>query len=449
MITYRPGAVVAVVGGGTWLLIDADPASELVRRCWELVSFGAGLDDVLSAIVHEGFRAVGSFALVRWTEEERRAVLRGAARVDAVGADGTVCELRAEGVATWLDRALDAGLTGLRLTAGDGTGPELPVERGVVLAGEVVVRLVAGAADSDVAPPIRTTPPSDPSRSTAPPAPVAEAPASAPAPAIALAPPPTGETSAEPVDLTDFKYDHVFGASGDDRPVEPSPVRPDSSPVQPRGASVESEAEPPSRPEAEPVPPPAPVQVRRDPDGVIETFGWGRPPAEETMLRHRGAPDETHHVSTLGAPRVRAVTCPNQHLNSEYAVSCRVCAQDIAPQEAFVVPRPPLGVLRLSTGGLVTLDRGVVLGRDPQAGPRGSHAIRLAVQGNDISRNHVEVRLDGWDVHVVDLGSKNGTSVITPGWPAQELAALIPHPLPPGSRVVLGENTFFTYEVTA
>ncbi|MFI9006798.1 FHA domain-containing protein [Actinosynnema sp. NPDC053489] len=419
MITYRPGGVVAVVGGGTWLLLDADPAAELVGRCWELVSAGAGLDEVLSAIVHEGFRAVGNFALARWAGQERRVVLRGAARVEVGGPDGAVRELVAEGVATWLDRGLEADRTWLRLASGGGAGrPELPVERGVVLAEEVVVRLAADATAST------TT-------ADAPVVPDREAALGEPAPQ-----PVAPRSSAEPVDLADFKHDHVFSPSGGQRPVQP-----------PEAARVEPEPEPEPRPEAEP--PPAPVPVRLDSDGVIESFGWVRPPVEETMLRHRGTPDQTHHVSTLGAPRVRAVACPNQHLNSEYAVSCRVCAHDIAPQEAFVVPRPPLGVLRLSTGGLVTLDRGVVLGRDPQAGPRGSHAIRLAVRGNDISRNHVEVRLDGWDVHVVDLGSKNGTSVITPGWPAQELAALIPHPLPPGSRVVLGENTFFTYEVTA
>ncbi|QTR05125.1 FHA domain-containing protein, partial [Saccharothrix algeriensis] len=131
-------------------------------------------------------------------------------------------------------------------------------------------------------------------------------------------------------------------------------------------------------------------------------------------------------------------------------VACRVCGRRRAAPGALVVPRPPLGVLRLSTGEAVLLDRGVVLGRDPQVADRGParpRAVRFANRGNDISRNHVEVRLDGWDALVVDLGSRNGTAVIAPGWSPQALAGLVPTPLAPGSRVVLGDGASFTYEV--
>ncbi|MBW4720617.1 FHA domain-containing protein [Saccharothrix obliqua] len=337
MTGYVPGGAVAVVADRTWLLLGVAPGSDVVRRCWELVRGGAGLDDVLSVIVHEGFRAVGSFALARHVAEERRVVLRGAAVVGLVGADGVPLELRADGVATWVDTGLPDDVVELWLAAGEARGAELPLERGVVVAGRVVARLA------------------------------------------------------------------VVGGG-------------------------------------------VPDQDQPDAD---ET-GWSER-VDETVVRHSGSPDDTRHVFAAGAPKVRAVACPARHLNPEHAIACRVCGQALPPQEAFVVPRPPLGVLRLSTGELITLDRNVVLGRDPRVTDRGAdapHGIRLANQGNDISRNHVEVRLDGWDVLVVDLGSKNGTTVIAPGWSPQELAKLIPAILTPGSRVVLGDGAFFTYEVT-
>ena len=60
-------------------------------------------------------------------------------------------------------------------------------------------------------------------------------------------------------------------------------------------------------------------------------------------------------------------------------------------------PRPPLGVLRLSTGDVVTLDRGVLLGRAPQVNDGACqpterpHVVRVPSPERDISRNHVEV----------------------------------------------------------
>jgi pSer/pThr/pTyr-binding forkhead associated (FHA) protein len=63
-----------------------------------------------------------------------------------------------------------------------------------------------------------------------------------------------------------------------------------------------------------------------------------------------------------------------------------------------------------------------------------------------VSRVHAEVRLDGWDVLLVDSGSHNGTYLAVPGgqdWisvPPRE-----PQRLAPGTRVRLGAR-MFTFE---
>jgi hypothetical protein len=120
-------------------------------------------------------------------------------------------------------------------------------------------------------------------------------------------------------------------------------------------------------------------------------------------------------------------------------------------QQAFEVDRPPLGVLRLSTGDALTLDRGVLLGRAPVAPDGGSrpHLVRLASPENDISRNHAEIMLDGWHVFVRDLGSTNGTTVSLPGQPPTRLRPNDLQLLENGAVVSLADEVTCTFEVTA
>ena len=121
---------------------------------------------------------------------------------------------------------------------------------------------------------------------------------------------------------------------------------------------------------------------------------------------------------------------------------------ELPPQEA----RPTLGVLRLSTGGSVPLDRGVLLGRAPrvdedQPADRRPRVVRVGGPDRDISRNHAEVVLEGRRVFLRDLGSTNGTTVTRPG---QEPVRLRPHAdqeIEPGAVVSLANEVQLTYEV--
>jgi FHA domain len=149
-------------------------------------------------------------------------------------------------------------------------------------------------------------------------------------------------------------------------------------------------------------------------------------------------------------PTVHAVLCPSAHANPPSSPSCRVCGAPLPEQDPVTVPRPVLGVLRLSTGDVVTLDRGVIMGRNPGtdfAGDERPHVIKLPSGDGEISRTHVQISLDGWHVLVTDLKSTNGTLVALPGRDPEQLRSNEPLPIQPGTVVTLADGIDFRYEV--
>lgn len=154
---------------------------------------------------------------------------------------------------------------------------------------------------------------------------------------------------------------------------------------------------------------------------------------------------------TFSGPSVLAVLCSAGHPTPPHSDRCRVCAAGIPPQEPFTMPRPPLGVLRLSTGDVVTLDRSVLLGRAPKLGDGLAahdrpHVVKVPSPERDVSRNHVEVILEGWHVLIRDLGTTNGTTVTLPGEAPVRLRANDQQVLEPGSLVSMADEVSFTFE---
>jgi hypothetical protein len=197
-------------------------------------------------------------------------------------------------------------------------------------------------------------------------------------------------------------------------------------------------------PQALPQPQPQPSQPQwgeADPDG-----------AGATLQRADLAGLVTGPPDRIG-PVLPALICPAGHVNPPSGAACRRCGAPL-PHDPVPVPRPVLGVLRLSLGGVITLDRGVIMGRNPRAdfaGPDGEerpHVVRLPSADGDISRNHVRVDLDGWHVLVTDLNSTNGTLVTLPGRDPQQLRPGEPVPIQPNTVVTLADGIDFRYEVT-
>jgi pSer/pThr/pTyr-binding forkhead associated (FHA) protein len=167
--------------------------------------------------------------------------------------------------------------------------------------------------------------------------------------------------------------------------------------------------------------------------------------AHKALLRQMAEPG---HLAALG-PTVHAVRCPAGHLNPPHLVSCRVCSAAVSEQPPVTVPRPVLGVLRLSSGDDIVLDRSVLLGRSPSVdrlvdGER-PHVVKLPSPGQDISRNHVEVHVDGWHVLVTDLNSTNGTVVTRVGQLPERLRPNDAAMIEPGTVVTIADEVSFTF----
>jgi hypothetical protein len=148
---------------------------------------------------------------------------------------------------------------------------------------------------------------------------------------------------------------------------------------------------------------------------------------------------------------VKAVLCPHRHPSPPGSPACRRCGAPLPAQAPVTVPRPVLGVLRLSTGDIITLDRGVVMGRSPRTdfdGPDRPHVVKLPSGDGEISRTHLQVSLDGWHVLVTDLNSTNGTMVALPGRDPERLRPAEPLPIQPGTQVILAVGIDFRYEAT-
>lgn len=185
---------------------------------------------------------------------------------------------------------------------------------------------------------------------------------------------------------------------------------------------------------------PDPLVVERIADGAHTTI---RPasephtaPAATGTEDHDGDTERPAHLARATVPTVLAVSCPLGHLTPPASPQCRVCHQRVAPQEPRRVDRPVLGGLRLPTGEVVPLDRGVVLGRKP-APPEGStdwpHLVHLPSDHSFVSRRHLQIELDGWDVVARDLDSRGGTTVAPPGRDAERMRPGEAYVLEPGT----------------
>lgn len=161
-------------------------------------------------------------------------------------------------------------------------------------------------------------------------------------------------------------------------------------------------------------------------------------------------PDLASHLRHGTADTVLAMSCASGHLTPADSKVCRVCRQPVAPQEPRRVPRPTLGGLRLPTGEVVPLDRGVVLGRKPaplEASTDWPHLVHLPSDHTFVSRMHLHIELDGWNVLARDLGSRGGTMLTMPGRDPERMRANEAYVLEPGCRLDLAEVYEVRFEV--
>lgn len=555
--SYLKGEWVAIGGGQTWLLIEADPRENFISDLWR--QFRTGQEVALEVDVIEQ-RIQGrssSFGLVGRSSSEFVVVLGGGASADVV-ANGTTTRLQCPEFVKDVRYRLAAAPTSIRLWRGTSTGPEqpdvavasgLPLSAGVVQADEILLEWSEQTAETppslvaetDLTQP-ETTNEGPPSTHTELPdferaneneaaSDVAEQTISATrtfadvdvyaedvstgdlidAPTagasavvsetsdgddgvgftedgLATGVPPGGESedpdsAVVPISTAQDEYHDLFGLTVH-RIVEDAAVRPGESeqvaPIIPAPGDVSltfpaSGIEQPMESPApiNPIPPPA--NSGKPPTTLIDAVPWAtsaavdKRPHEATaqeiaqddsdlqdLTLNRAAHDALlRQLSAPGSliqpgPTVHAIMCPAGHPNPAHAGLCRVCGNSVADQTPVTVPRPILGVLRLSTGDVINLDRGVVVGRSPATdrlvGGERPHIVKFASPSQDISRTHIEISLDGWHVLVTDLKSTNGTMVTRPGQEPERLRPDEATLIEPGTVVSLADDASFTFE---
>ena len=160
-------------------------------------------------------------------------------------------------------------------------------------------------------------------------------------------------------------------------------------------------------------------------------------------------PESGQGVAAGNGPLVLARVCPGGHANPPTSGQCFTCGAPL-PDVASQVPRPPLGRLRLSTGELIDLEQSLVIGRQPSVsrvqGGTMPRLVQVASPGGDISRSHVEVRLEGWHVMLCDLKATNGTVLIREGQPPRRLAQNEMAIILDGDIAELGDDVSLRFE---
>jgi hypothetical protein len=166
-------------------------------------------------------------------------------------------------------------------------------------------------------------------------------------------------------------------------------------------------------------------------------------------------PSGTDAAAAPVGPSILARACVAGHANPPSRDRCSVCGAAVTG-DTTTLPRPALGRVRVSNGQVLELDRPLVVGRRPRS-PKGASGqgadgaalhriVTVPSPQQDVSRSHVEVRLEGWHVLAVDLSTTNGTTLLRAGQ-----APLRMHPGEPvlvvsGDVVDLGDEATLTFE---
>ena len=157
------------------------------------------------------------------------------------------------------------------------------------------------------------------------------------------------------------------------------------------------------------------------------------------------AEEEAESRAQHNGPLVQAAICLSGHPNPPYADRCGLCEAPVPPQTTQLVPRPVLGVLRSPDGSSVRIDRPILVGRAPVLRDDLAEVpelMRVPSPGQDISRTHLLISPDDWEIRLTDLHSTNGTLIVRPG-PGVERLQLQPgepYAVVVGTVVELGDG---------
>ncbi|WP_084958335.1 FHA domain-containing protein [Thermoactinospora rubra] len=362
---------------------------------------------------------------------------------------------------TWTDRLIKGPVLRVELSL-PGAGPAHPAVRldgGVVVGGGVVLDL------TEQGPGLPVPPPPAPSRPL-----TAELPNTAYHVEPDLLPP--RESRPEPQAPGPMSGPQLAGPPfpGAERQEQPPPDRPpvQMAPYPLQGPSQPQEVppppperQPPSGP-AVPGPPSGPMPPQGPPSGPVPQQGpppgpmHGAPPFEEpreATAPEAPQPQPQEEPQGEGPPLVYGVDCKNDHFNDPRLPYCAICGVALVQRTLvpYKAPRPQLGTLVLDDGTALPLDGDYLLGRDPERAPEVSggaaRPAKVTSPDGSVSRRHLRVALDGWDVNLVDLGSVNGTQIQPPNDPNfYDIPPNEPVTITPGTTVRIGVSRTMRFE---
>jgi hypothetical protein len=381
--TYTPGDWV-VLSGPTSLVVLEPPTHEwasLINTLWEEIVASSSITDLAARLAHFKIDDLPSLAAFFWTDDGMRSLIRGDISVIDLATGKVVAD--GEGIQTWSEVGL-AGVDHIRVDLpfeGDATLLELPLVVGAVRASSVTLDASELAQVS--------SPQAEPELEAATPA----------------------ERTAE------LSASEIAALANAETELMAPPF------------PVESGADPQAG---------APQQLEA---AVVPQLG-----STDALVARAMEPNSEDSPADIDPQdsAILAVFCANGHVSPPSATSCRVCGGPVGTQGPQFVAYPVLAVLRASDGSSAELDRPVLIGRAPSTDRSDNRAPRLMTvpsPNHDISRTHLEVAPDGWQIVATDLNSTNGTILIRPGGvDRQQLAAGEPVPVQVGSVVELGDG---------
>ena len=393
--SFRPGEWFGIFGEHATVLL---PPTEKARvaALWELVDEGAGFDETLDALIATGLRDLPGFVLVSEGEGVTRVVLRGAARASFT-AGGETVDLDGSEAGTWVERSLhEVTRTSIEVAEESGTA-DLRITAGLVRLSRVDQPPRTPGVETGAAEPLSAGPvvPSPWSRSPS----SRSSPLPSPSPSSTARPPRRCPTSPE-------------SRSSRRRPTARSPRR-TSTRTRNRRSGCLSRPSPrrprrPPRPAppAPPVSPPPAVPGDEDHDGMTQSGSWD----------------------------------PGQFARQQPGIP----GQPPAPS----VTARPVARLLFSNGETVEVDRAVLVGRAPEArrftSTEQPRLVTVPSPNQEISSTHLEIRPGSGADHgtavVTDMGSTNGTVLVQPGLPPEDLQPGIAVQLIPGAIIDLGDG---------
>ncbi|QUW17691.1 FHA domain-containing protein [Agrococcus sp. Marseille-Q4369] len=187
-----------------------------------------------------------------------------------------------------------------------------------------------------------------------------------------------------------------------------------------------------------------------DHDGMTITAEQARRlQAERAAAAQAATPAEPAGPPATG-PLVLSSLCGSGHVNAPGTTACTTCGAPVDDRSTAQRRRPEVAVAVLPSGERVPLGRGVVLGRRPRSrrveDGRVPRLVTVESPSEDISRSHLELRVDDWNLVAVDLSSTNGTLLLREGSAPQRLRPEAATILQLGDRLDLGDGVVVAIE---